>query len=49
LPYLGSVQRDDFGAESDADILVGFAPDAAWSLLEYVRVGQELEALIGAR
>ena len=45
----GSVLRDDFGAESDLDILVAFAPDADWSLLDHVKMEQELEALLGRR
>ena len=43
----GSVLRDDFDAESDLDILVAFAPDADWSLLDHVQMEQELEALLG--
>ena len=42
----GSVLRDDFDAESDLDILVAFAPDADWSLLDHVKMEQELEALL---
>jgi predicted nucleotidyltransferase len=45
----GSVLRDDFDADSDLDILVAFAPDADWSLLDHVRMEQELEALLGRK
>lgn len=45
----GSVLRDDFDAESDLDILVAFAPDADWSLLDHLRMEQELEALLGRK
>ena len=45
----GSVLRDDFDAESDLDILVAFAPDADWSLLDHVEMEQELEALLGRK
>jgi predicted nucleotidyltransferase len=45
----GSVLRDDFDAESDLDILVAFAPDADWSLLDHVQMEQELEALLGRK
>jgi predicted nucleotidyltransferase len=45
----GSVLRDDFDAESDLDILVAFAPDADWSLLDHVKLEQELEALLGRK
>ena len=47
--FFGSVLRDDFDAESDLDILVAFAPDADWSLLDHVRMEQELEALLGRK
>ncbi len=43
----GSVLRDDFSPDSDLDILVTFAPEADWSLLDHVRMEQELEALLG--
>jgi predicted nucleotidyltransferase len=45
----GSVLRDDFDAESDLDILVAFAPDTDWSLLDHVQMEQELEALLGRK
>ena len=45
----GSVLRDDFDTESDVDILVAFAPDADWSLLDHVQMEQELEALLGRK
>ena len=45
----GSVLRDDFDAESDLDILVAFAPDADWSLLDHIQMEQELEALLGRK
>jgi predicted nucleotidyltransferase len=45
----GSILRDDFDAESDLDILVAFAPDADWSLLDHVKMEQELEALLGRK
>jgi len=47
LALFGSVLRDDFDADSDLDVLVVFAPDAGWSLLDHVRMEQELEALLG--
>lgn len=49
VALFGSVLRDDFDAESDLDILVAFAPDADWSLLDHVRMEQELEALLGRK
>jgi predicted nucleotidyltransferase len=47
LALFGSVLRDDFRPESDIDLLVTFRPDADWSLLDHVRMQQELETLVG--
>jgi predicted nucleotidyltransferase len=43
----GSVLREDFGPESDVDVLVEFAPDSRWSLLDLVDAEQELASIIG--
>lgn len=43
----GSVLRDDFRADSDVDVLVTFAPDAQWSLLDRIQMEQELASLLG--
>ena len=45
----GSILRDDFDEQSDLDILVAFAPDADWSLLDHIQMEQELEALLGRK
>jgi predicted nucleotidyltransferase len=45
----GSVLRDDFSDDSDLDVLVDFAPDAEWSLLDHVQMEQELEKLLRRR
>jgi len=42
----GSVLRDDFSLDSDLDVLVTFAPEADWSLLDQVRMEQELADLL---
>jgi hypothetical protein len=42
----GSVLRDDFSPDSDLDVLVTFAPEADWSLLDQVRMEQELADLL---
>jgi predicted nucleotidyltransferase len=47
LALFGSALREDFGPSSDVDFLVSFAPDAEWSLLDHVRMEEELKALIG--
>ena len=45
----GSVLRDDFDPDSDLDILVTFAPGADWSLLDHLRMEQELADLLGRK
>jgi len=46
LALFGSVLRDDFGPESDLDVLVTFVHDARWSLLDLVRMERELSELL---
>jgi uncharacterized protein len=45
----GSVVRDDFGPESDVDVLVTFAPDAPWTLSSWLEMQRELEAIFQRR
>ncbi|MEW6355533.1 MAG: nucleotidyltransferase family protein [Planctomycetota bacterium] len=45
----GSVVREDFGAESDIDALVTFAPDARWGLFDVVRMQEALEKILGRK
>jgi predicted nucleotidyltransferase len=47
LALFGSVLRDDFRPDSDLDILVTFAPDADWGLLDHIRMEQELADMLG--
>jgi len=47
LSLFGSALREDFGPDSDLDLLVSFSPEADWSLLEHVRMELELKALLG--
>ncbi len=47
LDLFGSALRDDFGPESDIDVLVSFAEDARWSLLDIVSMQEELKQLLG--
>ena len=42
----GSVLREDFGPDSDIDVLVTFTPDAAWSLLDHARMQDELRMIL---
>jgi len=43
----GSVVRDDFGPESDVDVMVRFADDAEWSLFDEVHMEDELVEIFG--
>ncbi len=47
LSLFGSALREDFGPESDLDILVTFLPEARWSLLDHVQMEIELAELLG--
>ena len=47
LSAFGSVVREDFGPQSDVDLLVSFAPDARWTLFDMARMRAELRALLG--
>ncbi len=41
--------RSDFGPASDVDVLVRFALDADWSLLDHITMEEDLAALLGRR
>jgi hypothetical protein len=45
----GSVLRDDFRPDSGVGVLVTFAPDARWSLLDLVKMEDELGAMVKHR
>ena len=47
LAVFGSVLRDDFRTDSDLDVLVTFAPDADWSLLDHIAMQEELSGITG--
>lgn len=49
LALFGSVLREDFRSDSDVDMLVTFAPDAEWSLLDHVQMEEELGSIIGRK
>jgi predicted nucleotidyltransferase len=49
LAFFGSVLRDDFGPQSDVDVLVEFTPRTQVTLLDMVRMQDELSAIIGRR
>jgi uncharacterized protein len=47
LALFGSVLRDDFGADSDVDVLVGFEPGEPWHLSSWLALRDELSMLLG--
>jgi predicted nucleotidyltransferase len=49
LALFGSVLRDDFGPESDVDVLVEFEPGHVPDFFRLYTVEQELSALFGGR
>jgi predicted nucleotidyltransferase len=47
LALFGSVLRDDFGADSDVDVLVEFGERAKHTLFDRMQMEEELQTLIG--
>lgn len=49
LAFFGSVLREDFGPESDVDVLVEFAPGQVVGLLRMAAMERELSELLGRK
>lgn len=47
LAFFGSVLRDDFGPESDVDVMVRFRLEASHSLFSMVSMEEELSGILG--
>jgi predicted nucleotidyltransferase len=47
LAFFGSILRDDFGPDSDVDILAEFQPGVRVSYLGIAHMARELTALLG--
>jgi uncharacterized protein len=47
LSLFGSVLREDFGPNSDVDVLVTFAPETRYTLFDIVHIGDELQSILG--
>lgn len=45
----GSVLRQDFGPDSDVDVLVTFDPEAHWTLFDLVHMEDELAQILGRK
>ncbi len=49
LAFFGSILHNDFGPDSDVDVLVEFEPEAAVSFFELYDLEQELSRILGGR
>ncbi len=49
LSLFGSVLRNDFGPESDVDVLVSFLPGKDMTFEDYLEMRDELSAIFGGR
>jgi predicted nucleotidyltransferase len=49
LSFFGSVLRDDFGPDSDVDVLVEFEPDHVPGLIRLAGMEIELSQILGGR
>jgi len=49
LAVFGSVLGPDFKPDSDVDMLVTFGAEARWSLLDHVRMQDQLSDLLGRK
>jgi predicted nucleotidyltransferase len=45
----GSALRDDFGPNSDIDLLVTFSLQAQWSLFDHMAMEEELTEMLGRK
>lgn len=49
LALFGSVLREDFGPDSDVDVLVTFEPNDPWSYWDWPDMIGELESIFGRK
>lgn len=49
LSFFGSVLRDDFGPESDVDVLIEFEPGREPGMFQLVRMENELSGILGRK
>ncbi len=47
LALFGSVLREDFQPDSDVDLLITFAPETHWSIIDHFGMENELVDLLG--
>lgn len=49
LSLFGSILRDDFGPDSDIDLLVKYGPAPRRSLIDHIKIENELSSLLGRK
>jgi predicted nucleotidyltransferase len=49
MALFGSVLSEDFGEDSDIDVLVSFKDDAGWGLFDFVDMIDELGGIFGRK
>ena len=49
VALFGSALRDDFGPDSDIDLLARFEPDVHWTILDHVQMEDELAEIFGRK
>ncbi len=49
LAIFGSFLRDDFGEQSDIDLLIDPSAGATWALADYLAMEEEMAKLLGRR
>ena len=49
VALFGSVLRDDFGPDSDIDLLARFEPEARWSSFDHIDMEDELAEIFGRK
>ena len=49
LSVFGSILREDFGPDSDIDLLVRYEAGAHWSLIDHIGIENELAAIMGRK
>lgn len=49
LALFGSILRDDFGPDSDVDVLVSFTPNISLSLFDFLEIQDELSQMFGRK
>lgn len=47
LAVFGSVLREDFSSQSDVDVMITFRDGAEWSLIDHIKMEDELEHILG--